>query len=63
MFKSFSIIRIAVIGVALLFLLYVTFQEQAAYAGKLLMLSIALIFIEMIIGRFVFFASYVRDGI
>jgi len=62
-FKPFAIIRIAVIGFAILFLLYVSVQEKAGYQSTLLILSIAFIFIEMILGRFVFFATYVRIGI
>lgn len=62
-FRSFTIIRIAVIGMAILLLLFVSFQEKAGYQSTLLKLSIVFIFIEMIIGRYVFFASYVRIGI
>jgi DMSO reductase anchor subunit len=62
-FKSFSTIRIAVIGLAVLFLLFISIQEKAVYRSTLLILSLSFIFIEMIIGRFVFFATFVRIGI
>lgn len=62
-FKPFTIIRMAVIGVAILFLLFVYIQDKAGYQSTPLILSISLIFIEMVIGRFVFFATFVRIGI
>jgi anaerobic dimethyl sulfoxide reductase subunit C (anchor subunit) len=62
-FKSFSTIRIAAIGLAILFLLNVAIQAKAGFQSTLLLFSITLIFTEMIIGRFVFFAIYVRIGI
>jgi DMSO reductase anchor subunit len=61
--KSITIIRIAVVCLAIVLLLLSTFQEKAGSPCTLLLLSIALIFIEMLIGRYVFFASYVRVGI
>lgn len=63
LFKPYTFIRIALIGLVLLMLLFMSFQEITGYRITLLILSISFIFIEMIIGRFVFFASYVRIGI
>jgi anaerobic dimethyl sulfoxide reductase subunit C (anchor subunit) len=62
-FKSFSTIRIAAIGLAILFLLYAAIHAKAGFQSTLLLVSITLIFTEMILGRFVFFAIYVRIGI
>ena len=62
-FKPFTIIRMAVVGLSILFLLFIYIQEKARLQGTLVILSMCLIFMEMIIGRFVFFATYVRIGI
>jgi anaerobic dimethyl sulfoxide reductase subunit C (anchor subunit) len=62
-FTTFTIIRIAVISLAILGLVFIYTQEKARYHSTLLILSVSLIFIEMIIGRFVFFATHVRIGI
>jgi anaerobic dimethyl sulfoxide reductase subunit C (anchor subunit) len=62
-FKSFTIIRIAVTGLAILLLLFLSLQELTGYQSAWLILPIALIFLEMVIGRFVFFATYVRIGL
>jgi len=62
-FKPVSIIRMAAMGVAILLLLFVYIQEKTGTPSIPLILSISLIIIEMVIGRFVFFASFVRIGI
>lgn len=62
-FKPFTIIRIAVTGLAILFLLFISVQEKTVYQNAWLILPISLIFLEMIIGRYVFFATYVRIGL
>jgi len=62
-FKFFLITRIALIGLGILLLLFVAFRNDAGNSGTLLILSLSLVFVEMIIGRFVFFAVYVRTGI
>ncbi len=62
-FKLFTIIRISLIGLTIVFLLFVSLREQVMNRHTLLLLSLSLIFIEMIIGRYLFFASYVRTGI
>jgi DMSO reductase anchor subunit len=62
-FKPVTIIRMAVIGLAIVCLLFVYLQEKTPYQSTLLILSISLILIEMVIGRFLFFATFVRIGI
>jgi len=62
-FKPVTIIRMAVIGLAIVFLLFVYLQEKAEFPSTPLILSMSLIFIEMVIGRFVFFATFIRIGI
>jgi anaerobic dimethyl sulfoxide reductase subunit C (anchor subunit) len=62
-FKLFTIIRIAVIVPAILFLLFVAFQQKSEYTNTLLIASISLIFMEMILGRLIFFATFLRIGI
>jgi anaerobic dimethyl sulfoxide reductase subunit C (anchor subunit) len=62
-FKLFTIIRIAVIVPAILFLLFIAFQQKTEYTNTLLIASISLIFMEMILGRLIFFATFLRIGI
>lgn len=62
-FRPFLIIRMAMAGIALLLLLFIILQGIAGSPGLLLWLSLSLIIGELLIGRFVFFASYVRIGI
>jgi anaerobic dimethyl sulfoxide reductase subunit C (anchor subunit) len=62
-FKLFTIIRIAVIVPAILFLLFIAFQQKSEYTNTLLIASISLIFMEMILGRLIFFATFLRIGI
>jgi len=62
-FKPVTIIRMAFTGIAILLLLFVYSQAKAGFPGTPLIFSISLIIIEMVIGRFVFFASFVRIGI
>jgi anaerobic dimethyl sulfoxide reductase subunit C (anchor subunit) len=62
-FKLFTIIRIAVIVPAILFLLFIAFRQKTEYTNTLLIASISLIFMEMILGRLIFFATFLRIGI
>jgi DMSO reductase anchor subunit len=62
-FKPIVMARIAVTGLAIVLLVLFTLQEKTQTRGTLLILSLSFIFIEMEVGRFVFFATYARSGI
>jgi len=62
-FKSLTYTRIAVTGLAIVFLVLFTLHEKAQTRGTLLILSISFFYIEMVVGRFVFFATCARSGI
>ena len=62
-FRSFTIIRLALIGLAMAFLLMVLPERYAGIQSTMLLLSFTFIILELVLGRFIFFASYLRVGI
>lgn len=62
-FKPFVIARLAVIGLSIIFLVLFTLQKKQLNQGTLFILSVSFIFIELVVGRFLFFATYARSGI
>jgi anaerobic dimethyl sulfoxide reductase subunit C (anchor subunit) len=62
-FKPITIIRMALIGLAMVCLILVFIEQKTPSQSTLLIVSISLIIIEMVVGRFVFFATFDRIGI
>ena len=62
-FKPITIIRMALIGLAMVCLILVFMEQKTPSQSTLLIVSISLIIIEMVVGRFVFFATFDRIGI